>query len=101
MIRSWYTALGVNVLLGVPGIIPIWMLYWMVMTVGESPSEEFGDDPSATLVFLGPMVAACAVLWGIANLPLARRSQLIGFCYWLLALTGTLLPAAITMAIWL
>ena len=100
MIRRWYTALGINLLLGIPAIIPLWMLYFIVITVGKSPSEAYGDDPSDTLVFLGPIVAACAVLWGIANLPFARRSHLGPAHYWPLDLTSTLIPTGVIIAIW-
>ncbi|MFI6475271.1 hypothetical protein ACIBL5_34040 [Streptomyces sp. NPDC050516] len=100
MIGRWYTALGINVLLGIPAVVPIWMLYFIVVLWAQPTGSGFGDDLSAALVLFGPMAAACAVLWWLANRPLARRTQLGQLSYWLLALTGTLLPTAAVISIW-
>ncbi|MFI5660413.1 hypothetical protein [Streptomyces sp. NPDC051684] len=100
MIRQWYTALGINVLLGIPAIVPISMLYFTAVLWVHPAGAEFGGDPSAALVLFGPMAAACAVLWWLANRPLARRTRLGHLWYWLLALAGALLPTATVISIW-
>ncbi|MEV0503279.1 hypothetical protein AB0I84_37570 [Streptomyces spectabilis] len=100
MIRQWYTAFGINVLLGIPAIVPIWMLYFIIALWTQIAGAEYGDDSSAALVIFGPIAAACAVLWWLANRPLARRTQLGQLSYWLLALTGTFLPTAAIITIW-
>ncbi|MEV7341528.1 hypothetical protein [Streptomyces sp. NPDC093544] len=46
------------------------------------------------------MIAASAVLWWIANRPLARRTQLTAPRYWLLSLTGILIPTAVAITAW-
>ncbi|MCT9138633.1 hypothetical protein [Streptomyces violarus] len=109
MIRRWYTALGINLLLGIPAIVPILMLWfllsnWPLADIGLTtriPNNEQDDSPNAALLFFGPMIAASVILWWIANRPLARRTQLPASRYWLLALAGTLIPTAIAITVWL
>ncbi|MER7700715.1 MULTISPECIES: hypothetical protein [unclassified Streptomyces] len=106
MTRRWYTPLGINLLLGIPAIVPVLMLWfllsnWPLADMGLTtriPNNEQDDSPNAVLLFFGPMIAASAVLWWIANRPLARRTRLTAPRYWLLSLTGALIPtAAITV----
>ncbi|WP_172384719.1 hypothetical protein [Streptomyces sp. MNP-20] len=107
MIRRWYTAFGVNLLLGVPAVVPglvFWFLLsnWPLAGVGltpRMPNNEQDDSPAAALLFFGPMIAASAVLWWTANRPLARRTQLTAPRYWLLALAGTCIPTAIAITV--
>ena len=109
MIRRWYTAVGINLLLGIPAIVPMVMLWflllnWPLADIGLTtrvPNNEQDDSPKAVLLFFGPMIAASAVLWWIANRPLAGRTQLTAPRYWLLALTSTLVPTAVAISIWI
>ncbi|WP_053729657.1 hypothetical protein [Streptomyces sp. WM6378] len=87
-------------LLGVPAVVPIRMLYFIVVLWAQPTGSDFGDDLSAALVLFGPIAAACAVLWWLANRPRARRTQLAQLSYWLLALAGALLPTAAVISIW-
>ncbi|MEV6758232.1 hypothetical protein [Streptomyces sp. NPDC051214] len=108
MSRRWYTPLGVNLLLGIPAIVPMLMLWfllsnWPLAGMGLTariPSSEHGDGPHAALLFFGPMIAAGGVLWWIVNRLLARRTQLTAPGYWLLSLTGLLIPTAVAVTVW-
>ncbi|GGV51093.1 hypothetical protein [Streptomyces spectabilis] len=109
MIRRWYTALGINLLLGIPAIVPMLMLWillsnWPLADIGlttRMPNNEQDDSPTAALLFFGPLIAASAALWWIANRPLARRTHLTAPRYWLLSLAGTLIPTAVATTVWL
>ncbi|MFF3586781.1 hypothetical protein ACFYYI_06385 [Streptomyces sp. NPDC002387] len=101
----WYTALGLNVLLGIPGVIPIWMLWyiaanWPLAGLGVTEREPTENDGLGVgLVVFGPVVATGALLWWLANRPLARRTRLAPHHYWLLSILGTLVPTATLMVI--
>ncbi|QEU89851.1 hypothetical protein [Streptomyces kanamyceticus] len=109
MIRRWYTALGINLLLGIPAIVPMLMLWfllsnWPLADIGLTtriPTNEQDASPTAALLFFGPMIAASAVLWWIANRPLVRRTQLTRPRYWLLSFASTLIPTAVAITVWL
>ncbi|MEU7583458.1 hypothetical protein AB0B50_38440 [Streptomyces sp. NPDC041068] len=82
-----------NVLLGIPAVVPVWMLYYLAVTWVHSAPEE-NDGFGVVLILLGPLVAACGFLWWAANVPCARRTQLHSAQYWALSLLGMLLPSA-------
>ncbi|WP_328582981.1 hypothetical protein [Streptomyces sp. NBC_00370] len=91
MIRQWYTALGINLLLGIPAVVPLWMLYYIGSTWVD-PAPEENDGFGVVLFGLGIPVAICGFLWWLANLPLARRTRLQPAQYWALSLLGTSVP---------
>ncbi|MET9874363.1 hypothetical protein ABZZ36_06990 [Actinacidiphila glaucinigra] len=104
MARRWYTALGVNLLLGIAGVVPFWMLWyiasnWPLAELGltrREPTENDGIMPA--LVLFGPVVLLYAVLWWMANRPLAARTTLTARGFWLLSALATLLPTAALIA---
>ncbi|WP_234334698.1 hypothetical protein [Streptomyces sp. NRRL B-1347] len=86
-------------------MLMLWFLLsnWPLADIGLTtriPNNEQDDSPNAALLFFGPMIAASAVLWWIANRPLARRTQLTAPRYWLLSLASTLIPAVIAISVW-
>jgi hypothetical protein len=94
MAGRWYAALGVNLLLGVPAVVPIWLV-WFLAASWVGPREPTENDGMALwLVIIVPVVALYALLWCAANRPLARRSSLAARAYWSLSVLGTLTPAA-------
>ncbi|MFE3516822.1 hypothetical protein [Streptomyces sp. NPDC059166] len=95
------TALGVNLALGVPGVVPVWLV-WYVLANG--PFAEMGwtlreptenDGMLLWLVIVVPVVAVFAGIWWLANDPVCRRAGLAPRLYWpggvLLTLVPTLL----------
>ena len=92
MTGRWQVALGVNVLLGVPGVIPIWLLWFLAASWAGGP-EPTDDDP---MVFWLPIAAVIVVpyvmLWLAVNRSFKRRSSLVPRTYWLLSALATFLP---------
>ncbi|MFE7116329.1 hypothetical protein ACFU99_13015 [Streptomyces sp. NPDC057654] len=91
MIGRWYAALGVNLLLGVPAIVPIYLLYYIAAT-WVHPAPEENDGFGVVLIGFGLPVALCGFLWWAANRPIARRTRLRPARYWTLSLLGTAVP---------
>ncbi|MFI7384699.1 hypothetical protein [Streptomyces sp. NPDC049813] len=85
--------LTLNLLLGIPGVVPIWLLwYFAANLVDPAPTEN--DGMALWLVIIVPVVCLYALLWWFPNRALARRAPLTASHYWLLSATGTLLPTA-------
>ncbi|MET9499022.1 hypothetical protein [Streptomyces sp. NPDC006552] len=85
--------LALNLLLGVPGVVPIWLLWYLVSNwIDPAPTEN--DGMALWLVIIAPVLAFYALLWWFPNRALARRTPLTTRHYWLLSATGTLLPTA-------
>ncbi|WP_380281672.1 hypothetical protein [Kitasatospora purpeofusca] len=103
--RTYSPAAAVaNLLLGVPAVVPVWLLWYFAAnwplaalgwTVGE-PTEN--DGPLPWLVLGGPVVAAFAGLWWLANRGLRRRSG-GGRGYWPLSVALTLVPTGALIAV--
>nr|WP_171109789.1 MULTISPECIES: hypothetical protein [Streptomyces] len=91
MIRRWPTALGVNLLLGIPGVVPIWLL-WFLAASRHNPEPTENDGMALWLVIIVPVVGLYTLLWWTANTALARRTSLAAQHYWLLSVAGTFLP---------
>ncbi|MCF3123922.1 hypothetical protein IPZ68_30065 [Streptomyces arenae] len=73
MVGRRYAVLGVNVLLGVPAVIPIWMLWYIAATAKNPPPTE-NDGLAVVVLGFGFVVAACGFLWWAADRPLVRRT---------------------------
>ncbi|ANW19792.1 hypothetical protein [Streptomyces clavuligerus] len=104
--RTWsLTAVGVNLLLGIPGIVPVWLLWyfasnWPLAALGltqREPTENDGALP--VLMAMVPVLVVSALLWWLANRPLRRRTELASRLYWPLSLLATLLPSFVLMAV--
>ncbi|MGW6024717.1 hypothetical protein [Streptomyces sp. NPDC055099] len=95
MIGRWYTAFGINLLLGGPALVPLFMLYYIGAT-WVRPAPEENDGLGIVLIGFGLPVAACGFLWWAVNRPFARRTRLSPAQYWALSLLGTL-ASAITL----
>ncbi|WP_184917470.1 hypothetical protein [Streptomyces luteogriseus] len=98
--RRWSAPLVVNVLLGIPGVVPFWLLWYLAVngplaeagwTVRE-PTEN--DGMALWLVIVVPVVTLYGLIWWLANRPLRHRTALAPHTYWLLSLTAPLLPTA-------
>lgn len=98
MSGRWYTALGINLLLGIPAIIPIWMLYYLGATWAH-PAPEENDGLGIVLVGLGLPVVACSLLWWAVNRPWARRTELRPAQYWAVSVLGTLIPTVLAICL--
>ncbi|MGW3936301.1 hypothetical protein [Streptomyces phaeochromogenes] len=97
--ESLPTVLGVNLLLGVPGVVPVWLLSYFAVnwplkalgwTVGE-PTENDGMLP--WLLVGGPVLLLFGLVWWLANRPLRRGSALEPRVYWPVGVLMTLVPS--------
>ena len=103
----------VNLLLGIPGIIYYWMLYFYVFR-GPLASlgtkllefiENLGFMPSA--MTMGPPLAGGAIVWILVNAYLVSRRQNSGNCqkrtgkaaHWVLAFLATLVPSLLVIVV--
>ncbi|MEU8650223.1 hypothetical protein [Streptomyces sp. NPDC048737] len=91
MTGRWPTALGANLLLGIPGVVPIWLL-WFLAASRYAPEPTENDGMALWLVIIAPVVGLYMLLWWTVNSTLARRTSLAAQNYWLLSGVGTFLP---------
>ncbi|MFF2136020.1 hypothetical protein [Streptomyces sp. NPDC058193] len=105
--RPWgwrLTAVGINLALGVPGIVPVWLI-WYVLANGplaeggwtqREPTEN--DGMMLWLVIVVPVVAVFGLLWWLANDSVSRRAAVDPRLYWTAGGLLTLVPTAALLA---
>ncbi|MFE2109931.1 hypothetical protein ACFXAF_29270 [Kitasatospora sp. NPDC059463] len=93
-------AVAVNLALGVPAVVPVWLLWyfaanWPLAALGWTEGEPTENDgPLPWLVLCGPVVLASAALWWLANTGLRRRCA-SGWVYWPVSAGLTLVPTGV------
>ncbi|MEU5756811.1 hypothetical protein [Streptomyces sp. NPDC047829] len=92
MTRRWQAALGANVLLGVPGVIPIWILWFLAASWTSGPEATDNDPMVLWLPIAAVVVVPYVLLWLSVNRALARRSSLTSRVYWWLSALATFVP---------
>ncbi|MGW0862118.1 hypothetical protein [Streptomyces sp. NPDC002611] len=103
--KHWSAPLLVNLLLGIPAVVPIWLLWyltanWPLAELGLTVREPTENDGMALwLVIVVPVVALFGLIWWLANMPLRRRTALAPRTYWLLSLAAPLLPTAVLILV--
>ncbi|MGX2996119.1 hypothetical protein JNUCC64_17855 [Streptomyces sp. JNUCC 64] len=104
MAKHWSLPLLVNLLLGVPAVVPVFLLYyfatnWPLAELGltsREPTENDGVAPM--LLVLVPVLVLYGLVWWLANAPLRRRTALAPRTYWILSSLATLAPTAALIA---
>ncbi|MFI7359220.1 hypothetical protein ACIBTP_35480 [Streptomyces avidinii] len=98
--KQWWTAVGVNLLLGIPGVVPVWLLWylavnWPLAALGWTEREATENDGVLPwLVIAAPVVLVFALLWWLTNRALRRRRTAPAFrLYWPVCALATLLPS--------
>ncbi|MGW0781321.1 hypothetical protein [Streptomyces sp. NPDC002913] len=95
------TAVGANLLLGVPGVVPVWLV-WYFLTNGpladaglasREPTEN--DGMMLWLVIIVPVVAVFGIIWWLVNEPMGRRAALDPRVYWPAGVLLTLVPTGV------
>lgn len=90
--------MGVNLLLGVPGVVPAWLV-WYVLANGpfaaagwtvREPTEN--DGMMLWLIVVVPVVAVFGIIWWLVNEPLGRRAALDARLYWPACVLLSLVP---------
>ncbi|MQS35443.1 hypothetical protein [Streptomyces katsurahamanus] len=104
--RKWsLAAVGVNLLLGIPGIVPVWLLWyfaanWPLAALGLTQREPTENDGMLPILVVGvPVLAVFALVWWLANRPVRRRAELAPRLYWPLSVLATLVPTFVLMAV--
>ncbi|MFB6887841.1 hypothetical protein ACFCX4_00790 [Kitasatospora sp. NPDC056327] len=95
-------AVAVNLLLGLPAVVPLFLIWyflanWPLAELGwtdREPTENDGVLP--WVLFAGPVLVGFAALWWLANLPVRRRSAGTGArLYWPVSMLLTLVPMGV------
>ncbi|MBE1491500.1 hypothetical protein [Plantactinospora soyae] len=90
--------IGVNVLLGIPAIIPLF-LAWYLMVNGplaalgwtqRDPNES--DGMLLWLVIAAPVFCLFGAIWGLVNLGMRRRTAVPAPQYWLTSVAASFVP---------
>ncbi|PQM21823.1 hypothetical protein Sfr7A_19515 [Streptomyces xinghaiensis] len=91
-------SLIVNVLLGIPAVVPAFLLWyfasnWPLAELGLTQREPTENDGVLPWVMLAvPVLTLFGLVWWLANWPLRRRTPLTRGTYWLLSAAATALP---------
>lgn len=94
-----------NLLLGLPGLIPVWLLWylaanWPLAAVGWTEREATENDGVLPwLLVAGPVVALFTVTWWLINRSLQRWTALPPLLHWPVNLFLTLAPSFMLMVI--
>ncbi|UGY91252.1 hypothetical protein [Streptomyces gobiensis] len=104
--RKWLlAAVGVNLLLGIPGVVPVWLLWyfavnWPLAAVGWTQREPTENDGMLPWLLIGvPVLTLFALVWWLANRPVRRRTELDPRLYWPVGVLMTLAPSIALMIV--
>lgn len=103
------TSVGVNLLLGIPGVVPVWLIWyvaanWPLAALGWTRREPTENDGMLPWLLVGSTLAVgFALLWWLANRPVRRRIPprfpLRSSLYWPLSALVTLVPTFALMIV--
>ncbi|MER6136169.1 hypothetical protein [Streptomyces sp. NPDC001815] len=102
--RKWSAAaVGVNLLLGVPGVVPVWLLWyfavnWPLAAAGWTHAEPTENDGVLPWLLVGlPLLGLFGAVWWLANRPMRHRTVLSTRLYWPTSALVTLVPSLALM----
>ncbi|MGW0789052.1 hypothetical protein ACWD04_12540 [Streptomyces sp. NPDC002911] len=95
------TAAGMNLLLGVPGVVPAFLIWYYLSNgpladlgwTSREPTEN--DGMLLWLVIVVPVVAVFGIIWWLVNEPVRRRASLAPGAYWTTGVLLTLVPTGV------
>jgi hypothetical protein len=99
------TAVSVNLLLGIPAVVPIWLLWyfavnWPLAAAGWTQAEPTENDGVLPWLLIGgPVVALFTLVWWFVNRSMRGRVALDPRLYWLVSALVTLVPTFMLMAV--
>ncbi|MFI1714119.1 hypothetical protein [Streptomyces litmocidini] len=89
---------GVNLLLGVPGVVPVFLV-WYVLANGPLATLGWTErDPNENdgmwlwLVIVVPVVGLYGLVWGLVNARLRRRTPVSRTVFWTVCAVASLTP---------
>jgi hypothetical protein len=104
--RGWtiLIAVGVNLVLGIPGIVPLFLAYFILW---NGPLAELGwtvrdpnEDDGMLIAFLISLPVFClaGLSWALVNGWLRRRSAAPGAVYWPMSALACLAPYSLLVS---
>ncbi|MEV7026525.1 hypothetical protein [Kitasatospora sp. NPDC093558] len=102
-------AVAVNLALGLPAVVPVWLLWyfaanWPLAALGwttREPTENDGVLPM--LLVLVPVVGVFTLLWWLANRAVRRRTARggwgWGWAYWPVSVLLLLVPTLVLIVV--
>ncbi|MEU7483978.1 hypothetical protein [Streptomyces sp. NPDC042319] len=105
MWKQWSTAVGVHLMLGIPGVVPVWLLWylavnWPLAAVGWTTQEPTENDGVLPWVMVAvPVLALFALVWWLADRSVRRSTALPARLYWPVSVLATLVPSFVLMAV--
>lgn len=99
-------AAALNLLLGLPAVVPVWLLWYVAANwplaalgwTGREPTEN--DGVLSVLAVVVPVVGAFALLWWLANAAVRRRTAPgAGRAYWPVSLSLLLVPTFVLLVV--
>ncbi|MFH8257040.1 hypothetical protein [Streptomyces roseolus] len=103
--RSLLVPAGVNILLGIPGIVPFFLVWYFLSNgplaaIGwtqQDPNEN--DGMLLWLVIVVPVLGIFALVWGLVNAWLSRRTPVGKAGYWLVCAAAVLVPYCVAIGL--
>ncbi|KUH36674.1 MULTISPECIES: hypothetical protein [Streptomyces] len=99
--RKWLAAgAGVNLVLGVPGVVPVWLVWywasnWPLAGLGWTQAEPTENDGMLPWFMVAtPVLVLFGLGWWLVNRPLRRRAGVRGRVYWSVAVAAASVPTA-------
>ena len=96
--RKLLTPIGVNLLLGIPAVVPLFLV-WYTMSNGplaslgwtqREPTENDGILPM--LIVTVPALCLYGLIWGLINVWMRRRTAVPASWYWPACAAASLVP---------
>lgn len=99
--RAVLVVVLVNAVLGIPGIIPVWLAWfyvssWPLAELGVTTRAATEDDGVIATVVILPVVVAAAVVWVlVGHLLRPKVDRFRSFWFWPLSGISTLAPTLV------
>ncbi|MFE7777995.1 hypothetical protein ACFU5O_29675 [Streptomyces sp. NPDC057445] len=103
--RKWSTAVAVNLLLGIPGVAPVWLFWyfavnWPLAAIGWTRPEPTENDGMLPWLVVGaPVLLLFALVWWLVNRVVWRRMAPAPRFYRPVSALVTLVPSFTLMAV--
>ncbi|MFJ8695700.1 hypothetical protein [Streptomyces roseolilacinus] len=104
--RKWLAVgAGVNLLLGVPGVVPVWLVWywasnWPLAGLGWTQGEPTENDGMLPWFMVAtPVLVLFGLAWWLVNRPVRRRAEVSGRLYWSVGAAATFVPTGALFAV--
>ena len=100
LLRKWSLAIGVNVLLGIPAVIPLFLAWYILVNgplaaLGWTLRDPNEDDGMLLWLVIGvPVFGLFGLIWALVNRWIRRRTAVPPSRYWTVCAIASVLPFA-------